>query len=119
MWCSAVSYEAKEFAIILPGTRLPQAVHTAKRLQGVLSDSPIEFDSESVRLTASFGVDAYRGRENLPVDAFIKRTDRFLFQAKDRGRDCVCYEETRMKEAMTEVTDKEREALLRTPQPGK
>ena len=107
-------YGGEEFAIILPGARLPQAIRTAERLRALLVDSPVNLNNELVRLTASFGVDAYRGRENLSVEAFIKRTDHFLLKAKAKGRNCVCYEEINTTIAPTEITDKEREALYAT-----
>lgn len=111
-------YGGEEFVIILPGTRLPQTVHTAKRLQTVIAESSLEFDGEAVRMTASFGVDSYRGEGNLSVEGFIKRADHFLIQAKTNGRNRVFYDEAKMAEEITEVTDKEREALLGTTRTG-
>ena len=125
-WCSRIwrenirridipcRYGGEEFAIILPGARLPQAVRTAERLRALLVNSPVNLDSELARLTASFGVDAYTVRESLSVEAFVKRTDHFLLEAKAKGRNCVCYKEIKRTVAPTEITDKEREALFIT-----
>ena len=109
-------YGGEEFAVILPGARLPQGVRTAERLRVVLGNSPVNLNSEVVRLTASFGVDTYGGRENLSVEAFIKRTDQFLLKAKAKGRNRVCYEESKTTVTPTEITDKERQALFMTRQ---
>jgi len=104
-------YGGEEFAIILPGTRLPQAVRTAERLRILLVDSPVNLNGEPARLTASFGVDTYKGRENLSVEAFINRTDHFLLEAKAKGRNCICHEEIKSIAAPTEITHEEKEAL--------
>lgn len=111
-------YGGEEFTIILPGTRLPQAARAAERLRVLLMNSPIKLNSKLVTLTASSGVDVYKGRENFSIEAFIKRTDHFLLEAKQKGRNCVYYEERRTV-ALTQVTDKEREALFTTRQPAR
>ena len=107
-------YGGEEFAIILPGAHLSQAVRMAQRLRLLLAESPVQLEGEPVRLTASFGVDLYEGLENLSVEAFIKRTDQFLLEAKRRGRNCVCYEKAKAA-VPAGVTDEEREALLINP----
>ena len=112
-WASSVIRGAIRRIDIPCRTRLPQAVLTAERLRAALAESRLKLDAGEVRLTASFGVDSYRGRSDLSVDAFIKRTDRFLLQAKADGRNCVRYDEFKAAVAPTEVTDQEREALLR------
>jgi diguanylate cyclase (GGDEF)-like protein len=107
-------YGGEEFAIILPGIRLPQAVVTAERLRSMISSSPIFFDGTEVTLTASFGVDIFNVREKLSVDDLIKRADGYLRQAKTRGRNCVCYEEVKTASIPSEVTKEERAALFIT-----
>ena len=106
-------YGGEEFAIILPGIGLPQAVRTAERLRALLANSPVRLKNRKVRLRASFGVNAYKGIENLSVEAFIERTDEFLLRAKRKGRDCVCYDEGEMVKTPTEITDEEREELFK------
>ena len=113
----ACRYGGEEFVVILPGTRLPQAIRAAERLRFALENSPVKLNGKLVRLTASFGVDAYRGRKKLPVEAFIKQTDHFLLEAKARGRNRVCYDENKMTVAMEGLTLDEREALFATRRP--
>ena len=105
-------YGGEEFAIILPGTRLAPASHAAERLRAGLSNSRLKIDGAPLRLTASFGVDTYRGRRKITVKDFIKRTDNFLLQAKSSGRNRVCYQGIDTSGAPTQITNDEREALF-------
>ena len=113
----ACRYGGEEFVVILPGTRLPQAIRAAERLRLALENSPVKLNGKLVRLTASFGVDAYRGRKKLNVETFIKQTDHFLLEAKARGRNRVCYDENKITVEMEGLTLDEREALFATRRP--
>ena len=113
----ACRYGGEEFVVILPGTRLPQAIRAAERLRFALESSPVKLNGKLVRLTASFGVDAYRGSKKLTVETFIKQTDHFLLEAKARGRNRVCYDENKITVAMEGLTLDEREALFATRRP--
>lgn len=105
-------YGGEEFIIILPNTRIRDAIQVAERLRRELSATPLEMGTESVRLTASFGVDDYREGENLTADAFIHRVDMFVLAAKNEGRNRVCYDHDRVARPTTEVTAQERESLF-------
>jgi two-component system cell cycle response regulator len=105
-------YGGEEFAIILPGTRLYTAVQVAKRLQATLASTPAVFQGRKVRLTASFGVDAYTPQQELTVRAFIKRADRYLLEAKFKGRNQVCAQKPERAERTPEVTMDEKSALF-------
>ena len=113
----ACRYGGEEFVVILPGTGLPQAIRAAERLRFALENSPVRLNGKLVRLTASFGVDAYRGRKKLTVETFIKQADHFLLEAKARGRNRVCYDENKLTEAVEGLTLDEREALFATRRP--
>ncbi len=105
-------YGGEEFAIILPGIRLSQAVQAAERLRVGLGDSPIQLVGKTINISASFGVDTYAGREALSSEAFIKRTDLFLLQAKSKGRNRVCYDREKVTIVPTEVTTDEKDLLF-------
>ncbi|RLB18665.1 MAG: GGDEF domain-containing protein [Deltaproteobacteria bacterium] len=105
-------FGGEEFAIILPVTRLPHAVNAAERLRRALEKNPVTIEDKHLQVTASFGVDVYRGRIRLSPDAFIERADRFLFEAKAQGRNCVSYDRGKAKGISTEVTREERKALF-------
>ena len=105
-------YGGEEFVIILPNTRIRDAIKAAERLRRELSATPLEMGAKSIRLTASFGVDEYHEGENLTVDAFIHRVDLFVLAAKNEGRNRVCYDHDRVARPVTEVTAQERESLF-------
>jgi len=107
----ACRYGGEEFAVILPGTRLAQAISAAERLRSSLEARRPNLNGQRIRLTASFGVDVYRGRTDLNVEDFLERTDRLLLEAKAKGRNRVIYDPDRAKDMPTEVTGEERRAL--------
>ncbi|MBW1799942.1 MAG: GGDEF domain-containing protein [Deltaproteobacteria bacterium] len=111
-------YGGEEFAFILPGTPLPQTVQAAERLRSGLENETLEFEQHKIKLTASFGVEAYNGKGKMSVKAFIRRADRSLLEAKTGGRNRVCYEEIEHREPSTEITEKEREALYTRKNPA-
>ena len=84
-------FGGEEFVMILPGTRLPQAVRLAVRLKDTLAQSWEEPQGGSGRLTASFGVETYTGRQDLSPQSFLQQADRWLFLAKAQGRNTVCH----------------------------
>jgi diguanylate cyclase (GGDEF)-like protein len=87
-------YGGEEFAVILPGTRLPQALRLAVRLRDTLAQPWPEPRGENGRLTASFGVETFSGRLDLTPEAFLQEADRWLFMAKARGRNTVCHRDS-------------------------
>ena len=123
-WCTSVwrnnirridipcRYGGEEFAIILPSTRLAQAVRAAERLRQAIATMPIHINETRVTLTASFGVDVYTAKESLEPKDFITRADTFLLNAKEMGRNCVMYPGEGVEPASTELTQEEREALF-------
>ncbi len=105
-------YGGEEFAIILPSTRLAQAVRAAERLRLAIAATPLAIGDVQVTLTASFGVDVYTAKETLEPKEFITRADTFLLNAKEMGRNCVRYPGEGIEPASTELTQEEREALF-------
>jgi diguanylate cyclase (GGDEF)-like protein len=105
-------YGGEEFAIVLPGVRLSQALVAAERLRSVLANTPAVIDGRDISLTASFGVEVFSAKDNLSAHDLIKRADDFLREAKAKGRNRVCYEEDKVTSVPTEVTKEERAALF-------
>ncbi|KUJ71992.1 diguanylate cyclase [Thiomicrospira sp. WB1] len=73
----------EEFAILLPDTRRTDAYKVAERLRQTLAaDQSFPFT-----VTASFGVHTLQSNDS--VDSFMQTADSLLYQAKNRGRNCV------------------------------
>lgn len=124
LWLEAVRqidvlcrYGGEEFSVILPATKLAQAVRVAERLREKLEQAPIQLNSGRLHLTASFGVDVYRASDDLSAEAFVEKTDRFLLEAKGMGRNRVCFEKSKVAKPATEVTTDERIAFFATRWP--
>ncbi len=74
----------EEFLVIMPQTDAQEAKNAAERLRVVVEATPF---SQGLRQTASFGVATYKKGES--PEAFIDRADKALYEAKQKGRNCV------------------------------
>lgn len=86
-------FGGEEFAVILPNTRLTDAVTVANHIRHNLAGRQLTHrTSHRVydRITASVGVAQYRYGE--PLEHLVRRSDNALYAAKDGGRNCVCSE---------------------------
>ena len=81
-------YGGEEFLLLLPETPLEGARRVADTLCRELSEMPISWKSESISISASFGVATVVPGEIDP-QAVIGRADAALYVAKDQGRNCV------------------------------
>lgn len=105
-------YGGEEFALILPGTSLPRALKLAERLRRALSEAGLDLEDQTLRITASFGVDVYEPHEDLSAMAFLERADRYLLEAKAQGRNLIWHRDRQPDRAGTAVTPQERQHLL-------
>lgn len=82
-------YGGEEFMALLPATHGEGALILAERIRAQLASLPITHGGLSLTVTVSVGVAEWQSTmqryENL-----IKAADKALYQAKDRGRNCVC-----------------------------
>jgi diguanylate cyclase (GGDEF)-like protein len=78
----------EEFLILLPMTQPDETQNIANRICQDIATHPFQFDGETIKLTASFGV----GSLTTPttVDRGIQQVDKALYQAKSNGRNQVC-----------------------------
>jgi diguanylate cyclase (GGDEF)-like protein len=76
-----------EFALLMPSTSLEQARSIASRIQATIESSPVDVGSAKVKQTVSIGVATWDGSET--VEAFERRADTALYEAKRAGRNCV------------------------------
>ncbi len=78
----------EEFALLLPGVGLPEAVAIAERIRASIAGTSIESDDVPVRVTSSFGVATFDDAAET-LDAVMRLADAALYSAKQAGRDRV------------------------------
>lgn len=108
----ACRYGGEEFVVILPNTDLRQATQAAERLREIIASTPLIHEDESIALTASLGVDEFRGNHSDSAEGFVERVDSWLYQAKHAGRNCVKGPRIEIMEVASTVTLEEKEALF-------
>ena len=85
-------YGGEEFLVVLPETDFLGARHLAERLRAVVSEKYHTIGDEEVRITASFGVSGFSPdmlKKNLLVDDMLNHVDKYLYKAKNGGRNRV------------------------------
>ena len=108
----ACRFGGEEFVILLPNTDLRQAFSVAERLREMIATTPLVHEQESIIITASLGVDEYRGNHSDSPEGFIERVDTWLYQAKHAGRNCVKGPVIAPADVSTTVTTEEKDALF-------
>lgn len=79
----------EEFAVLMPHTSLEQALQMAERFRGELEEQPLQLPSLALSITCSIGVGDYQPLCDDSPEAFYKRVDDALYQAKGKGRNRV------------------------------
>ena len=84
-------YGGEEFVIVLPYTSLKLAMVTAERLRQTIATHSFLFtDAKGPRsITASMGVASYPSH-GASVEELIRKADEALYDAKRKGKNCVC-----------------------------
>ncbi len=78
----------EEFALFLPNAGIDEACEIANKIRQAIKASTVEIDGQKVTYTVSQGIETI-GPEDHSIDQLYKRADVKLYQAKDKGRDCV------------------------------
>ena len=77
-----------EFVILLPETDCDQAYTALECFRKDLTAVPFDFAGQSVQITSSIGI-SNLANENESLNAFLKRADEALYQAKEAGRNQI------------------------------
>lgn len=80
----------EEFAVLLPGVEIEDAVKIAERLRQIIENRHIRTNGSFIRFTASFGVTQVKDGDTL--NSIIERADRALYKAKQMGKNKVAFE---------------------------
>lgn len=83
-------FAGDEFCIVLPETELGDAARIAERLRKAVSDTEYRTEQGELmgQVTISTGISSFSASRQSPL-AIIETSDRALYQAKTRGRNCV------------------------------
>mgnify|MGYP001815948121 FL=1 len=85
-------YGGEEFLIVLPETQLGNASGLAERLRRNIAKTSIETQENKISITASFGVTGFNSSnppKNITPEALIHMADKYLYAAKNQGRNKV------------------------------
>lgn len=85
-------YGGEEFAMILPQTDKKEALMIAERLRGDIEKHTFIHEEilPNKKLTGSLGLSSFPEDGLLPAE-LITAADKFLYQAKNKGRNKICY----------------------------
>ncbi len=85
----------EEFALVLPGTGLADALQIAEELCRRVGSTPLIVDGECLPMTASFGVATISEKDTCLTDVVV-RADRALYRSKREGRNRVDLESSQV-----------------------
>ncbi len=101
-------YGGEEFAVILPDTTLTACLPVAERIRKGIEETPLKVDDQWLHMTVSLGITTYQDKENTTVESLVKQADKYLYQAKESGRNKTCHARLPKIEI---VTTEEKQAL--------
>ncbi len=83
-------YGGEEFVIIFPGTSVKNALLPLTMIRKCISELVITLDNsrQLCGITVSCGIDQLQDTDS-SIDDVLRRADAALYQAKQRGRDCI------------------------------
>ncbi len=95
-------YGGEEFAMIFPETHLNLAVKVADRIRIQVASKAAAIDDE-IKLTVSMGASVYMKTSVIDLNDFVASVDKYLYEAKQSGRNCICHIDYSDLRAVTEV----------------
>lgn len=101
-------YVGEVIAIIFPETHLNLAVKVADRIRREIADTPIALESGEINVTVSMGASVYVKTSVIDLVDFIDSVDKFMQEAKQSGRNCICHIDFSELRGVTEIGAPER-----------
>jgi diguanylate cyclase (GGDEF)-like protein len=110
---SVCRYGGGVFAMIFPETHLNLAVKVADRIREMIAYTPVKYDAGEIDVTVSMGASVYMKTSILDIDVFVDSVDKYLYEAKKSGRNCICHIDYADLRKVTEIGADERAMLFR------
>jgi nanoRNase/pAp phosphatase (c-di-AMP/oligoRNAs hydrolase) len=88
----AARFGGEEFAIILPETKIEQALILAEKIRAIVENNEFEFESKKFNITVSIGVATTDGDPPTTIDQLIQQSDARLYMAKNSGKNKVVFQ---------------------------
>ena len=107
-------YGGEEFALVFPETHLNLAVKVADRIRLEIESTPAKTDAGELEMTVSMGASVYMKTSAFDIDEFVDSVDKFLYEAKQSGRNCICHVDYQTLRSATEIGADERALLMST-----
>lgn len=101
-------YGGEEFAVILPDTNLQASAQVAERIRSSIDASPLDIDNQPLHITVSIGIATYQVNSAMTSNQLIEHADKFLYQAKQEGRNRICHAQP---DSVDLVSSEERQEL--------
>ncbi|BAI81787.1 hypothetical protein DEFDS_P167 (plasmid) [Deferribacter desulfuricans SSM1] len=80
-------YGGEEFIIVLPETKISQALSISERILKELNKTSFKLKKDSLKVTASMGVTESKMEDN--VETLLKRVDNYLYKSKATGKNKI------------------------------
>jgi two-component system, cell cycle response regulator len=84
-------YGGEEFAIIIPGTEIHEALIVAERIRQNIEKSSAQYDNKELKATISIGVTQFDPDQDKTKNTLIERADKALYISKRNGRNLVSF----------------------------
>lgn len=79
-------YGGEEFIVLMPETDIKAAIAVANKLREAVPASDFHYESKKVEITVSCGISQFK--ESDTIESAFKRADKYLYMAKQAGRNC-------------------------------
>jgi len=83
----------EEFAVLLPSTGLLTAYEICEHVRKSMERAATKVEQQSFNITVSVGIAAFSGLGD-DWEKMLHRADAAMYLAKERGRNCVCVDES-------------------------
>lgn len=93
----------EEFAVLLPGIDHENGLLAADRVRTVISRDPFPSASGDLDISISLGVATFDSAKHAGIEQLVVEADKFLYEAKTHGRNCVRPEPSRRRKVFRDI----------------